>query len=217
MINKHAKPLLGMAHYLVGSHTPRPDGEAAEAEWGTEPQLRAALAGWCAEHRHPLIRLAYSGPQAPAHAVATVMRGWYASRGEAADRLLVPSFVLGDPWRTINTATVPFWTFFTVRPALRALAAHLAASTPYRAVDVLLFQHGVCSDGIAGPQEWLDLARGHGASARLIAVDPRRFPHDIASLGRYGPALADLPPARRPWSPLDVREALRGLQAAGLD
>ena len=34
------------------------------------------------------------------------MRHWYTTRGEAGDRLLVPSFVLGDPWRTINAAAV---------------------------------------------------------------------------------------------------------------
>lgn len=101
------------------------------------------------------------------------MRHWYAGRGEPSDRLLVPSFVLGDPWRTINVAAVPFW-------------------------------------------KWLATARRHGATARLLAVDRSRFPHDIASLGRYGHVLADLPPARHPWSPLDVGEAVQGLRTAGL-
>ncbi|MDQ4010106.1 MAG: hypothetical protein M3228_05275 [Actinomycetota bacterium] len=162
------------------------------------------------------MRLVYSGPQAPAHAVATVLRGWYAERGEPADRLLVSSFVLGDPWRTINAAAVPFWTFFSVQPAVQALEAHLESSAPYRMVDVLLFQHGVRSEGIAYPAQWLAAARRHGATARLLAVDRRRFPHDIASLGRYGRALADLPPARHPWSPFDVGEAVHALRTAGL-
>ncbi|QJY47820.1 hypothetical protein [Pseudonocardia broussonetiae] len=56
-------------------------------------------------------------------------------------------------------------------------------------MDILLFQHGVHSAGIAEPEQRLGAARRHGATARLLAVDPRRFPHDIASLGRYGHAL----------------------------
>ena len=202
--------------YLQRPHTPQPDEEAPEAEWGANPDLGAALAAWCTAHRHPLIRLTYSGPQAPAHAVATVLRTWYTRRGEPADRLLIPSFVVGDPWRTINAAAVPFWTFFSVQPALQALQTHLHTSAPYRIIDILQFQHGVCSPGIASPAQWLATARQHGATAHLLALDPRRFPHDIASLGRYGHALAHLPPARHPWSPLDLTEAIPHLRTAGL-
>jgi hypothetical protein len=202
--------------YLDRPNTPRPDAEAAEAEWGAEEGLGADVAAWCLANGHPLIRVCYQGPQAPAHAVATVLRSWYLARGETADRLLVPSFVLADPWTAIATAVVPFWAFFSVQPALRALASHLEASDAYRAVDVLLFQHGVRSEGIATPEEWLDVVRRSGARGRLLALDARRFPHDIASLGRYGNALSRLPPARRAWSPLDVGAALAGLAQAGI-
>ncbi|MEN3269828.1 hypothetical protein [Pseudonocardia sp.] len=199
--------------YLDRPHTPRPDGEEPEAEWGADPQFGTSLAGWCVAHGHPLLRIAYSGPQAPAHAVASVVRDWYTRRGEPADRLVVPSFVLGDPWRTLNAAAVPFWTFFSVQPALRALEDHLLASAPYRNVDILLFQHGVHSAGIARPEEWVRVARGNGATARLMAVSPRRFPHDIASLGRYGRMLAELPGAHLTWSPLEAARAVRELNA----
>jgi hypothetical protein len=194
--------------YLARPHTPTPDDEAPEAEWGADPGLGAAVEAWCAEHGHPLVRVAYRGPQAPAHAVATVLRDWYRDRGEPADRLIVPSFVLGDPWRTVATATVPYWTFFAVQPALRALDEHLARAERYRSVDVLLFQHGVGSAGIAGPDEWVATVRRHGAEPRLLALDRPRFPHDIAVNARYARAMDDLPPARQPWSPLPVERAL---------
>jgi hypothetical protein len=202
--------------YLRRPHTPQPDEQAPEAEWGANPDLGAALTAWCTAHEHPLVRVTYSGPQTPAHAVATVMRNWYTQRGEPADRLLIPSFIVGDPWRTINAAAVPFWTFFSVQPALQALETHLQLSSPYRIIDILLFQHGVRSEGIASPDQWLSAARRHGATAHLLALDHRRFPHDIASLGRYGQALAELPPARHPWSPLNLNKAITGLRIAGL-
>ena len=199
---------LELEGYLRRPHTPRPDGEAPEAEWGGEPALGTALARWCAAHGHPLVRLHYDGPQEPAHAVATELRRWYAGRGEAADRLLVSSFVLADPWRALSAAAVPYWTFFPVQPALRAFQAHLEASERYRAVDVLVFQHGVRSHGIATARQWLAVADRYADSARLVAVDPRRSPHDVGSLGRYGRELAQLPPARHPWTPMDPAVAI---------
>ena len=202
--------------YLRRPHTPTPDDVAPEAEWGADPGLGQSLQRWCATHGHPLVRLTYRGPQAPAHAAAAIMRDWYRARGEPADRLLVPSFVLGDPWRTLSTASVPYWTFFSVQPALDALDDHLARSEPYRDVDVLLFQHGADSLGIAGPAEWEAVVRKHGATPRLLALDRRRFPHNIAINARYDQALATLPQARHPWSPLTVHSGLTGLGEAGL-
>ncbi len=202
--------------YQARPHTPAADDEAAEAEWGADPAFGAAVQAWCAAKGHPLVHVRYGGPQAPAAGVADTLRGWYRRRGEDADRLLVPSFVLADPWRTVSTATVPYWTFFSVQPALHAFDAYLSRAQPYRNVGVMLFEHGVDSAGIARPQEWLAAARRHGARAHLVGVDPRRFPHDIGALGRYGGDLAKLPGARRPWSPLPVQDAVAGLSAAGL-
>jgi hypothetical protein len=195
---------LDPAGHLARPHAPAPDAEAPEAEWGADPGFSAAVAAWCAATGHPLVRIVVDGPQEAAHPVATVLRRWTVERGGAGDRLLVPSFVLGDPWRTVSTATVPYWTFFPVQPALRALDEHLARAGRYRSVDVLLFQHGVDSAGIATPDEWVATVRRHGAEPRLMALDPRRFPHDIAVNARYARAMDALPPARRPWSPLPV-------------
>lgn len=78
------------ADYLAEPGAPRPDDKSAEAEWGADPELTGAVAAWCAARGHPLVRIGYGGPQAPAHAVATVFRGWLRDRGEAGDRLIVP-------------------------------------------------------------------------------------------------------------------------------
>lgn len=204
------------ADYLARPHTPQPDTRVAEAEWGADPEFGAAVQAWCAAHGHPCVRLRYTGPQAAAHSVATVFRSWYQDRGEEARRLVVPSFALGDPWRTINTASVPYWSFFAVRPALDALDEHLRRSAPYDQVSIMLFQHGTDSPGAAPPPEWAEVVRGHGAKVDFPGLRTDKFPHDVGFLGRYTKAFDAFPPARRPWSPLDVDSALAGLAAAGL-
>lgn len=128
----------------------------------------------------------------------------------------MPSFVLGDPWLTVDTASVPFWTFFSVQPALAALRDHLERSEGYREAYVMLFEHGADSLGIAPPADWAQVLRDAGVRVDFLGLDQARFPHDIGFLARYGPALETLSRATRLWSPLAVPEALTGLEAAGL-
>jgi hypothetical protein len=202
--------------YLRQARTPSPDDTAPEAEWGAEPGLTAAVAAWCARHGHPLVTISYHGPQATSAAVADLMRSWYRGRGENDSRLIVPSFILADPWLTITKAAVPFWTFFSVRPALDSLATYLETTDPFDEAYVLPFQHGVRSPGIATPADWSQVLGRHGITAHFPGLDVRKFPHDVAFMGRYDTHLKQLTPARRLWSPLPIGVAVRQLRAAGL-
>jgi hypothetical protein len=204
------------AGYLDRPNTPAPDGEAAEAEWGADPSLSSSLTEWSRRAGHPLLRLRYCGPQRPSAAVADTYRHWLQDRAERATRLLVSSFVLADPWRTINSAAVPFWTFFPVIPALQNFEQYLQSAPPFDDIDILMFQHGVTSTGYAAAERWLHAGRRTGANTRLIAVDPRKAPHDVGSLGRYGTELAELPVAQQVWSPMRVDAVLTALAGAGL-
>lgn len=191
---------------------PAADDDAPEAEWGAEPTFTQAVRDWCERHGHPCVVLTPDGPQEAAHPVATIVRDWTRQRGSAADRLILPSFVLGDPWRTITTGRVPFWTFFPVRSALESLEHHLAHTDGYRLADLLVFQHGADSPGSVTPRDLATVLRRHGVTPRLIAVDPRKSPHDIGSLAKYGPVLARERAAEVPFVPLDADEAIRGLR-----
>ena len=202
--------------YLARPHAPVPDEEAAESEWGLDKRFRDDVRRWCDTQGFRYAEVSYRGPQAPAAAVATVMRRWYRSRDEPANRLVVPSFILGDPWQTICAGAVPFWTHFAVRPALDALDEYLTSTEPYEDVHVFLFEHGVRSPGIAGPDDFAAVVRRHGATPHLDGLDPQKFPHDIGTLSRYDRAFEQLPRARHPWTPLVVDEALSSLKAAGV-
>jgi hypothetical protein len=202
--------------YLARSHTPQPNDEAAESEWGLDSAFRESVQAWCGQHGYRYAEIGYVGPQAPAAAVATVMRDWYRARGEPASRLVVPCFILCDPWQTICAAAVPYWIHFAVQPALQGLDEYLDKAGPLPDVNVFLFEHGAESPGIAGPDQFRAVINQHGATAHLDGLKAGRFPHDIGTLGRYGRVFDQLPRARHPWSPLPVAEALHGLAAAGL-
>ena len=203
--------------YLGRPHTPTPDEEAPEAEWGADPDFLAAAAEWGRTHGRTVVTMTLPGPQEAAHPVARVFRDWYARRGQADDQLLVPTFIVADPWLTMITGSVPFWAFFSVQSVRAALEDHLARSDPYAVVRLMLFQHGADSPGIAHPDDWAATIEKHGARPDFMGLDIDRFPHDFGFLGRYGPRLARLPRAHRLWSPLDVNTALTGLAIAGLE
>jgi hypothetical protein len=97
-----------------------------------------------------------------------------------------------------------------------ALDAYLDNTEPYSDVNVFLFEHGTKSPGIATPEEVAEVISRHGARAHFDGLDPERFPHDIGTLGRYGRIFAQLPRARKPWSPLGISDVLHGLADAGL-
>jgi hypothetical protein len=204
---------LSPEEYLAMPHSPAADDAAAEAEWGADRGFTEAVVAWGDRNGHPVVRVRIDGPQEAAHPVARVLRQWIAARGGAADRLIVPSFVLGDPWRTIATGQVPFWTFFPVQSALASLEDHLSRSDPYREVSVLVFQHGADSPGIATPAEFEAIVRRHGAEPRLLALHADKSPRDLGSLGRYGGVMRREPDADLLFTPLDVHDALRLLGA----
>jgi hypothetical protein len=139
------------------------------------------------------------------------MRAWLRRRGEGAERLLVSSFVVHDPWRTIVSASVPFWTFFPVRDAADDLGRYLDRAT-YDDVDIMLFSHGTLSHGLADAPTWQRLADRARRRGRLLGVDSTEFPFDFAVFARYARALRSLPTTNRHWSPLGVDEALDALR-----
>jgi hypothetical protein len=203
--------------YLAGPDVPRPDDVAAEAEWGFAEPLLEPLRGWARRTGHPVVELSYGHPQNPAAAVADTVRDWTRRRGGAAGRLLVSSFVVHDPWRTIATGSVPFWTFFPVEHAARALDSYLDR-TSYEDVDILLFSHGALSRGLADAHTWQRIAGRAHRRGRLLGVDSDQFPADFAVFARYASALRSLPDSGAPFSPMSLGDALKGLRdAEGLD
>jgi hypothetical protein len=113
--------------YLTGygSHRrrwdpPEPDGERAEAEWGFESILYEDVERFARERGYRLRRIIFEKPEDPSPLVAELYRWWYEERKLPANRLLVESFILMEPWWALRTGSVPFWMVFNMEPSAQA-------------------------------------------------------------------------------------------------
>jgi hypothetical protein len=181
-----------VADYLkrYGSHrrsweSPEPDGDAPEAEWGFEPTLLDDIESLAKRRGWHVRRLIFTDPEDMSPLVADFHRWWYGLRGIPAQRLLVDSFILMEPWWTLRTGSVPFWMVFNTEPSALALGRYLDASGPWDEIGLMLFSHGVDSVGLVPLERWRALlarARRHG---RFVGVDERAYPRDFRAFIRY--------------------------------
>jgi hypothetical protein len=186
---------------------PKADEEVAEAEWGFADELLEHIRAYADKHDHPVVELRYRHPQDPAAAVADTYAAWLRRNDIEPQRLLVSSFIVLDPWQTIDTASVPYWTYFPTSQSAQALSDYLDGHT-FDEIDIMLFSHGTRSRGLAEVDRWEELANRGRRRGRLLAVERSAFPADFITFARYTPALRRLPRARRPQSPLPVQTAL---------
>ena len=198
--------------YLAAADAPAADETAPEAEWGFFEPLLDPVEEVAAKTGHPVVELTYEHPQTPAGPVADTLRAWQRAQGGPAQRLLVSSFIVHDPWRTLASGSVPFWTFFPVQRAALDLAGYLGREE-YDEIGVMLFSHGARSRGLVGARSWERLARRARVRGELLGVDPDRFPADFAVFAHYTDALRRLPITQPHWRPLAVPDALSELAA----
>jgi hypothetical protein len=179
---------------------PEPDTESPEAEWGFEDALRDDVLRLARERRYRVRRIVFDGPDDLSPLVADLYRWWYHRRRIPANRLVVTSFVINDPYWVLRTGSVPYWMRFNMQPSLDAARAYLDARDPFDEIHLALFQHGVEAVGVTDADGWRDLlsrARRHGAT---LGADLDEFPLDFAQYARYSRAFRRLP-ARYPIPP----------------
>jgi hypothetical protein len=181
----------------TGWQAPPADGDSPEAEWGFADELRDDVLAFAGRHGYHVRRLIFDDPQDLSPLVADLYRWWYRQRGLPADRLLVESFILIEPWWTLRTGSVPFWTTFPVQPSADGLAHYLDRSDPYDQVHLTLFCHGVESVGLASADRWRSLLRRARVTGAFAGVTPGQYPRDLATFFAYQRAIRAVP-ARHP-------------------
>ena len=195
-----------------GSHrtkwdSPPSDREAPEAEWGFEPALRDEVVALARQRGWKVRRIVFDKPEQMSPLVADFYRWWYARRGLPANRLLVSSFVVMEPWWTLRTGAVPFWMVFNKLPSAEALRTYLQTRRTFDEIYLMLFSHGVESARLATIAEWKELLRQAGRYGEFLGVDPAAYPRDFAVFVRYHLAAKRIAarygmPGPLPWSEL---------------
>lgn len=175
-----------------------PDGLGPEAEWGFEPALGEDVARFADEHGYEIRRLAFDDPRDLSPFVADRYRDRYAESGQERDRLFVQSFALVEPWWTMRTGSVPFWTAFNTEPDLEHVTSYLDEVPTYDEIWATLFAHGVESAGLAGPDQWRELLKRARRRGGFVGVDEDAFPYDVETQVRYHRDLPSTVDAREP-------------------
>jgi pimeloyl-ACP methyl ester carboxylesterase len=190
---------------------PGADVDGPEAQWGLDPELAEDVERFAAEHGYRVRRLVFERPGDPAPLVADLYRAWLRDRGLHPDRLLVESSVVLEPWWTLRTGAVPFWTHLPVESAFDAVQAYLGEREPFGRIDVMLASPGVEAAGLAPADRWRTLFARAKRGGELIGTDERAFPRDFAVFHRYHDDLVRKIPDRHPLPeplPFDRVEAL---------
>ncbi len=203
-----------------GSHRrrwdpPAPDGESPEAEWGFEPALGEDVERVASERGYRVRHIVFEEPEELSVLVADLYRWWYKERGLLANRLLVESFLVMEPYWALRTGSVPFWSKFAMELPFAFLERYLDTTDTYDEIRMMLFSHGVDCVGLVPVESWrsiLGRARKRGA---FVGVDERRFPRDFATFVRYYTDVKKIP-ARYPMpGPLALSQLETFLEQAG--
>jgi hypothetical protein len=83
---------------------PESDAERPEAEWGFEYALLDDIERLARQRHWQIRRITFEEPEHLSPFVADLYRAWYRERGLPADRLLVESFILLEPYWVLRTA-----------------------------------------------------------------------------------------------------------------
>ncbi len=177
---------------------PGADLDGPEAQWGFESALLDDVRRFAAEHGFRVRRLVFEHPAEPSPLVADLYRAWLTERGLHPDRLLVESSVVIEPWWTLRTGAVPFWTHRPVEGALDAVDAYLRSRDPFERIEVMLASPGVEAAGLAPVERWRALFARAQRGGELIGTDERAFPRDFAVFHRYHEEIARKIPERHP-------------------
>lgn len=196
---------------------PPTDGESAEAEWGFEPVLRDDIVELADRRGWRVLRLRFARPDELSPVVADFYRSMYRERGLPADRLLVESFVLLEPYWVLGTGTVPLWMKFNMDSSLRRLSEYLSSSDDFEDIHLMLFAHGVESIGLPPIDSWKAAIAPARRRSSFVGVDPGAYPAHFAGFARYASDLEKIATPSPPPSPVSLDGFRRFLREAGPD
>lgn len=194
---------------------PMPTARQPEAEWGFVDDLRADLEAVASAGGHRLVRLVFDEPEDLSPFTADLYRWWYKRRGLPADRLLVESFVMHEPWWALRTGSVPFWMKFNMEKSADFLDEYLTSREPFDEINMMLFNHGVDGPGLVPIERWRELLSRARREGRFIGLAAHKYPLDFGSFGRYHTALKRIPERHPMPAPLTLDDIVAFMAESG--
>lgn len=164
---------------------PEPDGERPEAEWGFEDSLRDDIYSFAQKQGYKVLRMIHQEPEHLSPFVAELYRWWYQQRNIPANRLVVDSFLVEEPYWSMATASVPFWMKFNMKPSAEWVEEYLSRCDSYDEIYLMLFSHGVDAIGRADEERWMNILRKARKHGDLLGADLKEYPRDFATLVMY--------------------------------
>jgi hypothetical protein len=192
---------------------PAPDGESPEAEWGFEPALLDDVADLARTRGYRVLRIRFEDPEHLSPVVADFYRAWHGERGLAANRLVVESFILLEPYWPLALGAVPFWMTFNMEPSLQRLRNYLAESERFDQINLTLFAHGVDSVGLPPIEAWQSVLKRGRKGGSFLGVHPKTYPSHFAAFARYQTDMKKLSPRHPLPEPLPLSRFERFVEA----
>jgi hypothetical protein len=133
---------------------PASDFEGPEAEWGFDPSLYEDIERIAKEGGYTVKRITYEDPDHPSPFVSELYRWWYKQRRILSNRLLIGTFTRLDPYRTLRTGSVPYWTRFSSEAQVKMLEEYLKDHDRYDEIYLMRYIQGIEGIGFAGAGRW---------------------------------------------------------------
>lgn len=185
--------------------SPEPNSMQPEAEWGFEPSMREDILRFAKAHGFRVQNLSFYEPEHLSPLVANFYRNWYRARGMKANRLLIESFVMMEPYWALRTGSVPFWMKFNMDPSAECVERYLDNHEPYDDINLMLFNHGVEAVGFPQADRWKGVLGRAKRRGRFLGVREDLYPRDFGSLARYHSDIKKLAPRYPLPGPLPLK------------
>jgi hypothetical protein len=173
---------------------PTTDREVPEGEWGLDDVIVEDVLGFAGPRGFQVRRLSYLEPDDPSAAVASLVRRWYQDLGRPAERLLVDSFILTQPYWAMRTSSVPLWLVSTSERSVERLRDYLDQSEPWAEIRLVLYQQGTRSMGLAPLERWREQLARAQRRASTMALPPGQHPASPVTAVSLERAFARLEP-----------------------
>jgi hypothetical protein len=162
-----------------------PTEKLPEAEWGFLEDVFIEVKTFAQKNEIPLYRLIFDHPEHLSPFVADLYQWWYQKRGIRANKILLESFGLLEPYWTIHSHAIPLWLAFNTLGSAD-LAEDYIRKHSFEKIFLMLMSNGVKEGiGLTKIDRWREILKLGKTSGDFIGVDEKLYPLDFGIFLKY--------------------------------